>query len=53
MALRQLAKEGTTWQSGACLLAAKTYGQEIFSAAEIGPLTKFVLAGVRGGRHHR
>jgi hypothetical protein len=28
-----------------CLLAAKTYGQEIFSAAAIGPLTRFVLVG--------
>jgi len=36
MALRQLASESATWKSGAYLLAAKTNGQEILSAAASG-----------------
>jgi hypothetical protein len=36
MALQQLASESATWKSGACLLAVKTYGQEILSAAASG-----------------
>jgi hypothetical protein len=52
MALRRLANDSAIWKDGAHLLAVKTCGQGLFSAAEIGPVANACAGGARDGRHH-